>query len=175
MVNLEPRIPNFFKKMGENWENVFGMCASFDRPIRWKRTLVYLVPKLQHDLAYFERFYRYVYPYLVNYCDQAHRSSHKYRAVMVVVLIFHGIKRLKETEMLDPAVTDHLQLALQDRLKIFCSQIFGFDESKRIMCDKEYMLAAMVGSVPDLSSCLPPRWSRWSSLGTYIIALVPPK
>lgn len=162
MVNLEPRIPNVFKKMEENWENVFGMCASFHGPIRWKRTLVYLVPKLQHDPAYFERLYRYFYPYLVNYCDQAHRSSHKDRAVMVVVLIFHGIKRLKETEMLDPAVTDHLQLALQNRLKIFCSRIFGFDASKRIMCDKEYMLAAMIGSVPDLSSCLPPHYRHYS-------------
>lgn len=162
MVNLEPRIPNVLKKMEENWESVFRMCAYFCGPICWKRTLVYLVPKLQHDLAYVERLTRYVYSYLVNYCDQAHRSSHKYRAVMVVVLIFHGIKRLRQTEMLDPAVTDHLQLALKDRLKIFCSRIFGFDASKRIMCDKEYMLAAMVGSMPDLSSCLPPHYRHYS-------------
>ena len=162
MVNLEPRIPNVFKKMEENWENVFGMCASFHGPIRWKRTLVYLVPKLQHDPAYFERLYRYSHPYLVNYCDQAHRSSHKDRAVMVIVLIFHGIKWLRETEMLDPAATDHLQLALQDRLKIFCSRIFGSGASKRIMRDERNMLAAMVGSVPALSSCLPPHYCHYS-------------
>lgn len=162
MVNREPRVPNVFKKMEKIWENVFGMYASFDGSTRRKRTLVYFIPKLQHDPAYFERLYRYVYSYLVNYCDQAHRSSHKYRAVMVVIVIFHGIERLRGTEILDPAVTDHLQLALKDRLKIFCSRIFGFDASKRIMCDKEYMLAAMVGSMPDLSSCLPPHYRRYS-------------
>ena len=161
MVNREPRAPHVFKKMEKIWENVFGMYDSFHGPTRWKRTLVHLFPNLGDDPAYFERLYRYVYSYLVNYCDQAHRSSHKDRAVMVVVL-FHGIKRLRETEMLDPAVTDHLQLALQGRLKIFCSRIFGFDASKRIMCDKEYMLAAMVGSMPDLSSCLPPHYRRYS-------------
>ena len=81
---------------------------------------------------------------------------------MVVVIVFHGIKWLREMDIFDPAVTDHLQLALQVRLKIFCSRIFGFDASKRIMCDEEKLLAAMVGSVPELSSCLPPRYRHCS-------------
>ena len=159
MVNLEPPGSRLLLNTARYWwEDIFYWYAFSHWTIRWKRTLVYLDPRLQHDLAYLEILYRSWWSYMFNVCDQAHRSPHKDRAVMIVVLILHGIKRLRETEILDLAVTDHLQLALQDRLKIFCSRIFGFDASKRIKCDEEYMLAVMVGIVLELSSCLPPHY-----------------
>ena len=83
-----------------------------------------------------------------------------------MVLTSYEIKRLMETEILDPAGAEHLQLALKDRLKIFCSQIFGSDESKEVTGNRGYILAArMVDSVPELSSCLPPhyRGRSWGS------------
>ena len=159
MLNLELLGPIIFWKTAGNYNGKLIHSYALTLGLtRWKRPLVYLFPKLQHGLALAERFHRYCWSYMLNCCDQAHRSPHKSQAVMVVVIVFYGIKRLREMDTFDPAVTDHLQLALQDRLKIFCSRIFDFDASKRIMCDEEKLLAAMVGSVPELSSCLPPRY-----------------
>ena len=159
MPYLERLGPIVYWKTAGNYDGILiRNYAKFVGLTRWKRPLVYLVPKFQHVLALVERFHRYCWSYVLNCCDQAHRSPHKYQAVMVVVMIFHGIKRLREMDTFDPAVTDHLQRALQDRLKIFCSRIFGFDASKMFMCDDEKLLAGMVSSVPELSSCLPPRY-----------------
>ena len=150
---LEPLGPNMcFKSVSDLSPNVRrGMC--------WERLLIFLIPKFQHDPAFFKTLYRSNCSYLFNDCDQAHRSPHKDRAVMVVVLTFYEIKRLMETETIDPTVAEHLRLALKDRLKIFCSRIFDFDESKEVTRDRGHILAAnMVDSVPELSSCLPPHY-----------------
>ena len=77
---------------------------------------------------------------------------------MFVVLRSDTIMHPTEMEI-DPAVVDHLQLALQTRLKIFCSRSFDFDESKGLTLDSEKIRAAMmVDSLPELSSCLPPHY-----------------
>ena len=134
--------------------------------MRWERLLVFLLPKFKQDLDFFKGLYRYNCSYIFDDCDQAHRSRYKDRAVMVIVLTFYEIKRLMETETLDPAIVEHLQLALKDRLKIFCSRIFDFDESKEVTRNRGEILAArMVDSVPELSSCLPPhyRGRSWGS------------
>ena len=157
MLSFERLGPIISWKTAGNYDGILIQCYALTLGLtRWKRSLFYLVPKLQHVLALVERFHRFCWPYMLNYCDQAHRSPHKSQAVMVVVIVFYGIMRLREMDTLDPAVTDHLQLALQDRLKIFCSRIFSFDASKRIMCDEEKRLFAEVAFVPELSSCLPP-------------------
>ena len=123
---LEPLGPNMcFKPVSD-------VPTDVHRVMCWERLLVFLVPKLQHDLAFFKILYRYNCSCILDDCDQAHRSRYKDRAIMVVVLTFCEIKRLMETETIDPAVAEHLQLALKDRLKIFCSRIFGFDESKEV-------------------------------------------
>ena len=134
--------------------------------MRWERLLVFLVPNFKYDLGFFQGLYRYNCSYILDECDQAHRSRYKDRAVMIIVMTFYEIKRLIETETLDPAEVEHLQLALKDRLKIFCSRIFDFDESKEVTRDRGEILAArMVDSVPELSSCLPPhyRGRSWDS------------
>ena len=133
---------------------------------RWVTCLVFLIPNIQHDLSFLKSLYRYNSSYIFDDCDQAHVSPHKERAVMIVVMTFYEIKRLMETERLDLAVADHLLLALKDRLKIFCSRIFDFDESKGFTRDRRQILAAkMVDYVPELSSCLPPhyRGCSWGS------------
>ncbi len=147
-------------------ETVFDLSTEIHNIVRWVRLLVFWIPKLQHDLVFFKCLYSYNCSYILDDCDQAHMSPHKDRAVMIVVLTFYEIKRLMETETLDLAVADHLLLALKDRLKIFCSRIFDFDESKEVTRDRGRILAAkMVDCVPELSSCLPPhyRGRSWGS------------
>ena len=147
-------------------ETIFDSSTEIREIVRWVRLLVFLIPKLQHDLALFKSLYRYNCSYLLDDCDQAHMSPHKHRAVMIVVLTYYEIKRLMESETSDRAVADHLLLALKDRLKIFCSRIFDFDESKDFTRDREHILAAkMVDYMPELSSCLPPhyRGRSWGS------------
>ena len=147
-------------------ENVFDLPNEIHNIVHWLRLLVFLVPKLQHDLAFFKSLYRYNCSNLFDDCDQAHMSPNKDRAVIIVVLTFYEIKRLMETDILDLAVADHLLLALKNRLKIFCSRIFDFDESKGFTRDRGQILAAkMVDCVPELSSCLPPhyRGRSWGS------------
>ena len=125
-----------------------------------------MIPNILHDLSFLKILYRYNSSNIFDDCDQAHVSPHKDRAVMIVVLTFYEIKRLKETKILDLAVADHLLLALKDRLKIFCSRIFDFNESKGFTRDRGQILAAkMVDYVPELSSCLPPhyRGCSWGS------------
>ena len=147
-------------------ETVFDLSTEIHNNVRWVRLLVFLIPKLQHDLVFFKSLYRYNRSYIFDDCDHAHMSPHKDRAVMIVVLTFYEIKRLMETEILDLAAADHLLLALKDRLKIFCSRIFDFDEAKGFTRDRGRILAAkMVDCVPELSSCLPPhyRGRSWDS------------
>ena len=147
-------------------ETVFDLSTEIHNIVRWVRLLVFMIPKLQHDLAFFKSLYRYNCSYIFDDCDQVHMSPHKDRAVMIVVLTFYEVKRLMETETLDLAVVDHLLLALKDRLKIFCSRIFDFDESKEVTRDiGRVLVAKMVDCVPELSSCLPPhyRGRSWGS------------
>ena len=147
-------------------QTVFDLSTEIHDIVHWVRLLVFMIPKLQYDLAFFKSLYRYNCYYMFDDCDQAHMSPHKDRAVMSVVLTFYEIKRLMETEVIDLAVAEHLQLALKGRLKIFCSRIFDFDESKEVTRDIGQILAArMVDSVPELSSCLPPhyRGRSWGS------------
>ena len=149
-------------------ENVFDLSNEIvsHNIVRWVRLLVFLIPKLQDEPVFFKSLYRYNHSYLFDDCDQAHMLPQKDRAVIIVVLTFYEIKRLMETEILDLAVADHLLLALKHRLKIFCSRIFDFDESKGLTQDRGRILAAqMVDYVPELSSCLPPhyRGRSWRS------------
>ncbi|KAM0794510.1 hypothetical protein BDR22DRAFT_689918 [Usnea florida] len=158
----------------QNFEELFGLRHPLDPKlcvktvnsstelqniVHWARLQVCLIPNLQHDLSFLKSLYRYNSSYIFDDCDQAHMSPHKERAVMLVVLTFHEIKRLKDTEILDLAVADHLLLAMKGRLKIFCSRIFDFDESKEFTRDRGQNFAAeLVDSVPELSSCLPPHY-----------------
>ena len=132
----------------------------------WKRVLVDGAPKLQQVLAFFEKVHRFMCSELLSYCELVHKSPHKDRAVMVVAFLLDKVNHLMRTETLNPSVVDHLQLALQNRLKVFCHRFFDFDGSKKISNTRGWntlCAAMMVDHVQGLSWCLPPRYHGCSS------------
>lgn len=121
----------------------------------WVRVLVYLVPGLQHALAFIRRLYRSLSFRMLDLCDQLHKKAHKFWAVIISVVLFDEIKRLTSMEISDPSAVDHVQLVLKSRLTFFCSRIF--DESKVDLSkdDSTFGLAMVVNRVQELSFCLP--------------------
>lgn len=127
--------------------------------IHWKDVLVYSVPKRPHFLAFPERLSRNTFLQAIDFCDRVHRVTDRITAVMAVVLTFDEINFLRATQKVDHLMADHLQLALQYRLTVFCARIFDFDESKEVMWDeRKASVMMMVDCVPELSSCLPPQY-----------------
>ena len=132
----------------------------------WRRVLVDGAPKLQHVLAFFRKVHRFMCSKLLNYCDCLLKSPHKDRAVIILAFILDEVKYLTQTETLNSSVVDHLQLALQNRLKVFCHRFFDFDGSKKISNTtglNNLCAAMMVDHVQGLSSCLPQRYHGCSS------------
>ena len=171
-MHLEPEAPKKYLFWKRSPNKMFLLYTHVHSILRWKRPLVYLAPELQHSLTILEKIFGEISSFMFSYCDQVHRTPHKNAAVMVVVIIFYEITHLTRTEMetSDPAEVDHLKLILQSRLRIFCSRVFNFDESKELVLgDTEGLQAAMmVNSVPELSSCLPPHYrGRWPKSDSY--------
>ena len=163
MESLEPLRSRIFLKILDSNEDTHALYSySYTSSIvRWKRVLVYMVPELQHVLALLERFHRYKCSQVLRYCDLVHTSPHKDRAVMMVVLILEEIRHFTGTEILDSSVVNHLQLALQNRLKVFCHRLFDFDGSRQIENSREWYklcVAAMVDRAQGLLWCLPRRY-----------------
>ena len=140
--------------------------------VRWRRILIYLNPKLQHVLVVVERFYRYLCIKMFQSCDLVHRWPHKADAMLFVGVLYHQIKHLTKMEPLNLSAVDHLQLALQNLLKVFCLRIFDFDKSKKVKLSKELNLPdendricgeMILDCVPELSGWLPPHYQRVSS------------
>ena len=137
--------------------------------IRWERVLLFLAPGLKRVLDLIEKLHKYLCLWVFEYCDQLHRRTDKFEAVMVCVTIFDEIKhhqfehRQMSMEILDSSARDHVQLLLKSRLKVFCSRVYDFDESKLNLSkidksEAKIKVAMMIARMPELSSCLPRRY-----------------
>ncbi len=140
--------------------------------VRWKRVLVYLAPKLQHVLAFVERLYRCLCLRMLSSCDLVHRWPDKAEALLFVGVLYHEIKQLTEMETLNLSAVNHLQLALQNLLKVFCLRIFDFDKSRKVELSKALNLPdgmdifcgeMVLDCLPELSGYLPLRYHGGSS------------
>ena len=137
--------------------------------IRWKRVLLFLAPGLKRVLDLIEKLHKYLCLWVFEYCDQLHRLTDKFEAVMVCVTIFDEIKHHQSEhhqmsmEILDSSARDHVQLLLKSRLKVFCSRVYDFDESKLNLSkinksEADIKVAMVIARVPELSSYLPRRY-----------------
>ena len=136
--------------------------------LRWKTVLIYLVPGLQRVCAFIARLYKYSCLEVLRLCDRTHEYRNKYVAAFIVVLVFDEFQHLTEIEESDPSAVEHVQLALKNRLKVFCSQIYHSDyykanSFKKVNRSKNNvlrLLAMHVNCVPGLSFCLPPYYRK---------------
>ena len=137
--------------------------------IRWKRVLLFLAPGLKRVLDLIEKLHKYLCLSVFEDCDQLHGHTNKFEAVMVCVTIFDEIKHHQfehhqmSMEILDSSARDHVQLLLKSRLKVFCSRVYDFDESKLNLSkidksEANIKVAMVIARVPELSSCLPRRY-----------------
>ena len=184
MDTLEPLRPRTFLKMidGNTISHILWLCSCVQTIIRWKRVFAFMIPGFQHQLALLERLYRVICSILFRECDIVHKSPRKGRAVMIIAFTIDEIKHLAQRQKLNPSVVDHLQLALQNRLKVFCHRFFDFDGSKKIDDSREWdalKVAMMVERVHGLSWCLPPRYhgcspSLWDTRLLNFLTELPP-
>ena len=128
--------------------------------VRWKRTLVYLVPELHREFAFIEKVYRFSCLAVLCVCDRMHTLFRdKGLAVIIGGLVFDEIKHLTKMEKPNPSAVDHVQLALKARLKVLCSRIFDDDKiafKNMRKLPRSFHLMMMINRVPELSFCLPP-------------------
>ncbi len=104
---------------------------------------------------------------MFHFCDLVHQHPHKAAAISFVGLVYDEVKHLTEMETLNISAVNHLQLALQNLLKVFCLRIFDFDKSKKVKLFKElnlpdendrFCVEMTLDGVPELSGCLPPHY-----------------
>lgn len=151
--SLEPFRPRFIlRKIHKHAPFLYPYTHAI---VGWVRVLVYLVPGLQHALAFIGRIYRISSFCMLDLCDQLHKLAPKFWAVIISVVVFDEIKRLTSMEISDPSAVDHVQLVLKSRLTVFCSRVF--DESKVDLSkdDSNLGFASVVNRVQELSFCLP--------------------
>ena len=158
--SLEPsRAKIFLRKTHKHTPFLYSYTHAI---LGWARVLVYLVPGLQHTLAFIGRLYRFLSFQMLDLCDQLHKKAHKFWAVIISVVLFDEIKRLTSMEISDPSAVDHVQRVLKSRLTFFCSRIFDdpkVDLSKNDLtldfATVTLCLAMVVNRVQELSFCLP--------------------
>ena len=144
-------------------KGIFNMYICTHDIVRWKRTLVYLVPKLHRQLAFIENLYRSFTRLVLHICDRMDISSRKNEdlAIITGVLVFDEMENLTKEEKSDPSAVDHLQLAFKARLKVLCSRIFDKHTSERKV---SVGLIIMINRVPELSFCLPPAYQNYADV-----------
>lgn len=98
--------------------------------VRHKRALLYLAPKLKHDLVFIERLYRNACLKMLRYCDTMHSSSQPKWAVFLLALIYEELVILNPEQM-DSSLLQHLLIAVSSRLTIFSNRLLDLDRSKK--------------------------------------------
>ena len=147
-----------------NFGKVLHLYTYSHSIIRWKKLLLYLDPELHDVLAVFGLLYREACLGMFGYCDSAHKSPMKIEAITLMVFVLDEVKGLKKMPELDPSISEHLQLALQSRLKVLCAQIFHSGSAKALSLQSTYPhVPILVDYIEGLSSCLPPHYSGCSS------------
>ena len=162
MDNLEPMRAKFLgltsiesHKIGSYLGSYLELYTCTHSIVRWKRHLVYLVPKLHRELAFIETVYRHLTHLALGFCDRMHVGPRGGElGVIVGVLVFDEIKHLTKMEMSDPSAVDHVKLALKARLKVLCSRIFDFGEGTS-KGEVPASLVLIINRVPELLSYLP--------------------
>ena len=132
--------------------------------VRWKRTLVYLVPGLHRVLAFFERLYKRSCRALFAFSDQSHNYPNKFVAALVAVIIIEELQ-VTNIEKSDLSAVKHVQRALKSRLQVFCSRIYNYKvdsikEAKRSENKHLRFLAMQANMIRGLSFCLPSSYQR---------------
>ena len=98
--------------------------------VRHKRVLLYLAPKLKHDLIFIERLYRNACLKMLRYCDTMDSLSQPEWTVFLLALIYEELVILNPEQM-DSSLLQHLLIAVSSRLTIFSNRLLDLDRSKK--------------------------------------------
>jgi hypothetical protein len=130
--------------------------------VRWKKLLLYLTPELCEVVGIFEKAEKALLSRVFE-CFEDVQSSDKRILIGLLVLMSDEVQRLRTTQRLDASLADHLQLAIKNRLQVFCTGVLDLHPPKKPRKKlRNLWLAQMIDYNRETSSCLPPHYRGYS-------------
>ena len=129
--------------------------------VRWKETILYIVPEMGRVISYFEELFRVSSLAVCKICDHTYKSGPRDAALIWTALLLDEAKHGRESGIPErqPLLAESIIPALESRLKVLCTQLFDFDPPKKSISELRNQELAMFSLYqPTTRPFLPPHY-----------------
>ena len=100
----------------------FGLMIAFHNMYRYRMVLRKFEPSIEEFVENCERLWKESFNSFLRFCDNPRKFPDSAHAILTIAVICDRIPHMYDMDGADQPALDHLVLALQNQLKIYCSQ-----------------------------------------------------